>query len=87
MFLQNRRHTSQEQRIFCAIVSLLRSSDSFLNGGAKQAQQAKQGIPGQPNGHSAKPAAMGSEMSAQRLLQGLRQIRQKPVAQSAKIVL
>ncbi|NMK50065.1 hypothetical protein [Achromobacter sp. Bel] len=56
----------------------------FLNREAKQAQQARQGEnPGQPSQSAAKRPGM----DAKRLLQGLQQIRQKPVAQSAKIVL
>jgi len=68
----------------CAIVSLLRSSDSF-----EPRRQGKRNRPnkGLQKEKQARPAAKRSEMKAQRLLQGLQQIRQKPVAQSAKIVL
>ncbi|WP_217482149.1 hypothetical protein, partial [Achromobacter spanius] len=60
----------------------------FLNREAKQAQQVnrqairKETFPGLPQ--SSQQIVMPA---AKRLLQGLQQIRQKPVAQSAKIVL
>jgi len=63
-----------------------------LNREAKQAQQAtRQGnpqgnLPGLPQS-SQRAVKLIATLAAKRLLQGLAQIRQKPVAQSAKIVL
>jgi hypothetical protein len=68
----------------CAIVSLLRSSDSFEPRSQGKRNRPNEGLQKEKRARS---AAKRSEMRAKRLLQGLQQIRQKPVAQSAKIVL
>ena len=72
---------ADDKRNFCAIVSLLRSSSSFLNREAKQDATGCWFSSDLPQ----RQTRFFGTLSARRLLQSSVQIRQKPVAQTAKL--